>query len=492
MLSTKSLLWLPLVVVCHFTISCNANQQDEYLYKFIQSRRSHMKPSHGEAWSVADGVNGVNYQYFSEAHVEQQGRTQVADKVKALPGQPGVDFDQYAGYVTVNAKAGRSLFYYFVESPHNSSTNPLVLWLNGGPGCSSFGYGAMQELGPFRVNSDGKTLYRNKYAWNNVANVIFLESPAGVGFSYSDNSSDYSNTGDHITAIDSYTFLLHWLERFPQYKTRDLFITGESYAGHYVPQLANIILSKNKLDKNHPIINLKGIAIGNGWIDDKYCNKGMYDYFWTHGLNSDETRKGIEKHCDFKTSNFTSECVKYTNRADTEMGNIDIYNIYAPLCNSTESSATNSGSDFNPCSEDYTTTYLNLPEVQEALHAKATKWSPCGNVAWTDSPATILPTIKRLISSSVLRTWIYSGDTDGRVPITSSRYSVNSLKLHVETTWRPWGSGNEVGGYVVGYKGLTLVTVRGAGHMVPSYQPKRALTMITSFLRGELPPKLTS
>lgn len=84
------------------------------------------------------------------------------------------------------------------------------------------------------------------------------------------------------------------------------------------------------------------VQIGNGWIDDKYCNKGMYDYFWTHGLNSDETRKGIEKHCDFKTSNFTIECVKYTNRADTEMGNIDIYNIYAPLCNSTESSATNS------------------------------------------------------------------------------------------------------------------------------------------------------
>ncbi|XP_057426724.1 serine carboxypeptidase 1-like [Lotus japonicus] len=485
MLSTKSRLWLLFVAVSHFAISCDANQQGKYLYKFIHSRRSQKKSSHGEAF----GVNGVDCEYFSQAHVEQQNSV---DKVKSLPGQPqGVDFDQYAGYVTVDAKAGRSLFYYFVESPHNSSTNPLVLWLNGGPGCSSFGYGALQELGPFRVNSDGRTLHKNEFAWNNVANVIFLESPAGVGFSYSDNSSDYSKTGDHSTALDSYTFLLNWLERFPQYKTRELFITGESYAGHYVPQLAHIILSKNKLKKSHTVINLKGVAIGNGWIDDYYCTKGMYDYFWTHGLNSDKTHKGIEKHCNFKTFNLTSECNKYTNKADDEMGDIDIYNIYAPICNSPESPATYFGNDFNPCSEDYTTTYLNLPEVQEALHAKATKWLSCSDVGWTDSPSTILPTIKRLISSG-LSIWMYSGDTDNSVPITSSKYSLNSLKLHVDTRWRPWGSSDEVGGYVVGYKGLTLITVRGAGHMVPSSQPKRALTMITSFLRGELPPKLKS
>ncbi|XP_020594794.1 putative serine carboxypeptidase-like 53, partial [Phalaenopsis equestris] len=90
----------------------------------------------------------------------------------------------------------------------------------------------MMELGPFRVNSDGKTLQRNIYAWNNVANVIFLESPAGVGFSYSNTTSDYDKNGDKRTADDSYTFLVNWMERFPQYKNRDFFITGESYAGH--------------------------------------------------------------------------------------------------------------------------------------------------------------------------------------------------------------------------------------------------------------------
>ena len=73
-----------------------------------------------------------------------------------------------------------------------------------------------------------------------MANVIFLESPAGVGFSYSNTSSDYDQSGDKRTAVDSYTFLLHWLERFPEYKGRDFYIAGESYAGHYIPVLVDL------------------------------------------------------------------------------------------------------------------------------------------------------------------------------------------------------------------------------------------------------------
>lgn len=82
------------------------------------------------------------------------------------------------------------------------------------------------------------------------------------------------------------------------------------------------------------------VQIGNAWIDDNYCSNGMYDYFWTHGLISDETHKGLQKHCNFKHANLTSECNKYADRVDEELGNIDIYNIYAPLCNSSESHAT--------------------------------------------------------------------------------------------------------------------------------------------------------
>jgi serine carboxypeptidase-like clade 2 len=86
--------------------------------------------------------------------------------------------------------------------------------------------------------------------------VLFLESPAGVGYSYSNTTADYSRSGDNRTAEDAYLFLANWMERFPEYKGRDFYIIGESYAGHYVPQLAHAILRHSS-----SAINLKGIMV---------------------------------------------------------------------------------------------------------------------------------------------------------------------------------------------------------------------------------------
>ncbi|KAL7246831.1 hypothetical protein ACSBR2_001859 [Camellia fascicularis] len=181
------------------------------------------------------------------------------DEIKGgLPGQPTeVMFKQYAGYVNVDEFKGRSLFYYFAEAVHNPSSKPLVLWLNGGPGCSSFGVGAMGEIGPFGVNSDCKTLYPRKHAWNKVANILFLESPTGVGFSYSNTTSDYDMSGDKRTAHDAYVFLINWFKRYPHYKATDFYITGESYAGFYIPELADTIIKRNKKADSPPPSNLK-------------------------------------------------------------------------------------------------------------------------------------------------------------------------------------------------------------------------------------------
>ncbi|GAU46151.1 hypothetical protein TSUD_401550 [Trifolium subterraneum] len=444
------LLNLSLLVIFPYSKASQADRLD----KLIHSRTSQNPP---KTLSWEDTLN--TYSSSSAAYVAPQEGLRQADKIVTLPGQPyGVNFDQYSGYVTVDHETGRQLFYYFVESSYSPSTKPLVLWLNGGPGCSSLGYGAFEELGPFRINSDGKTLYRNQYAWNEVANVLFLESPAGVGFSYSNTTSDYDKSGDKRTAQDAYVFLINWLERFPEYKTRDFYITGESYAGHYVPQLASTILHNNKL--YNQTINLKGISIGNAWIDDATGLQGLYDYFWTHALNSDQTHELIEKYCDFTTRNQSAICNNATDKALIEKGHIDFYNIYAPLCHDSSLKNGSTGyvtNDFDPCSDHYGIAYLNRPEVQKALHARPTNWSHCG------------------------------GDTDARVPVTSSRYAINKLKLPINSAWRPWYSGKEIGGYVVGYKGLTFVTVRGAGHLVPSWQPERALTLISSFLYGSLP-----
>jgi serine carboxypeptidase-like clade 2 len=102
-----------------------------------------------------------------------------------------------------------------------------------GPGCSSVGGGAFTELGPFYPRGDGRGLRLNKKSWNKVSNLLFVESPAGVGWSYSNTSSDY-NTGDAQTANDMYKFLLGWYKKFPEYRSRGLLLSGESYAGQRV------------------------------------------------------------------------------------------------------------------------------------------------------------------------------------------------------------------------------------------------------------------
>ncbi|MQL94371.1 hypothetical protein Taro_027022 [Colocasia esculenta] len=438
---------------------------------------------------------------FDESKVLPQQGLKEEDKIAKLPGQPrGVDFDQYGGYVTVDQKAGRALFYYFTEAPEPAS-KPLLLWLNGGPGCSSLGYGAMEELGPFRVKSDGKTLYKNPYAWNRgmLANVLFLESPAGVGFSYSNTTSDYSMSGDTRTAEDSYVFLVNWLERFPEYKSRELYISGESYAGHYVPQLAHTILRHNQFS-SHGAINLKGIAIGNAVINDLTDLKGMLDFFWTHALISDDAHRDIKRHCDFTRPEGTrnDKCRMAVGLAEgTVQTEIDIYNIYAPRCfdsNLTAVPKKTSIKNSDPCSDYYVYAYLNDPEVQKALHANVTKrpnpWDHCFDLPrWLDSPDTVLPLLKDFMQNG-LRVWVYSGDIDGRVPVTGSRYSVRELNLTVKTPWQAWIAAGEVGGYSEVYQGnITLATVRGAGHMVPSNQALRSLVMIRAFLEGKpLPP----
>ncbi|KAE9587233.1 putative carboxypeptidase D [Lupinus albus] len=209
------------------------------------------------------------------------------DLVKRLPGQPKVEFKQYAGYVDIDVKHGRSLFYYFVEADHDPDNKALTLWLNGGPGCSSIGGGAFTELGPFYPKGNGRGLRKNSMSWNRASNLLFIESPAGVGWSYSNTTSDY-NTGDVSTANDMVLFFLKWYEKFPSYRSRELFLTGESYAGHYIPQLANAILDYNAHSTDFKF-NIKGIAATKISVGVDVCMTFERRFY----LNTPEVQKAL-------------------------------------------------------------------------------------------------------------------------------------------------------------------------------------------------------
>ncbi|CAA2976487.1 serine carboxypeptidase-like 42 [Olea europaea subsp. europaea] len=343
------------------------------------------------------------------------------DLVVKLPGQPEVKFRQYAGYIDVDLKAGRSLFYYFVEAEEDPDHKPLTLWLNGGPGCSSIGGGAFTELGPFFPRGDGQALRRNSKSWNKASNLLFVESPAGVGWSYSNTTSDYS-CGDASSAMDMHMFMMEWYKKFPTFKSRELFLTGESYAGHYIPQLAVAILGHNEHSKEFKF-NIKGVAIGNPLLRLDRDSPATYDFFWSHGMISDEIGLAIRNECDFEDYTFASPhnvshaCNKAIAEANNIVGGyINNYDVILDVCYPSlveqelrlrkmvfylefnlmcfflkkieiddcwdmQFQATKISVGVDVCMSYERRFYFNLPEVQKALHANRTNlpysWSMC-------------------------------------------------------------------------------------------------------------------
>ncbi|KAK6160470.1 hypothetical protein DH2020_003851 [Rehmannia glutinosa] len=418
------------------------------------------------------------------------------DRIFQLPGQPQISFKQFSGYVSVDEKKERALFYYFVEADIDPASKPLVLWLNGGPGCSSLGVGAFSENGPFRPS--GNALVRNEYSWNREANILYLESPIGVGFSYSANSSFYE-------ARDNLVFLQNWFLKFPQYRNTNLYIAGESYAGHYIPQLAELMLQFNKKEK---MFNLKGIALGNPVLEFATDLNSRAEFFWSHGLISDTTYTMFTSACNY--SRYVSEyyrgslspiCSKVMSLVTTETSKfVDKYDVTLDVC---ISSVLSQSKLLNPqqvtenidvCVEDETLNYLNRKDVQKALHARlvgVNRWLACSNILDYELLDLEIPTINvvgRIIEAGI-PVLVYSGDQDSVIPLIGSRKLVHKLarqlRLRTSTPYRVWFAGMQVGGWTQVYGNiLSFATVRGASHEAPFSQPERSLVLFKAFLEG--------
>ena len=255
-----------------------------------------------------------------------------ADLIASLPGYGKTPTKQYSGFLPVDANQTLFLHYWFVTSSNNPATDPVAIWMNGGPGCSSVG-GYLTELGPFMFtgekNGDGiPTLTDNPYAWTTVSSVLFLEQPAGVGYSYAVNGSMYSD--DFVQSQNTYGFLLNWFKAYPEFAKNDFFITGESYAGIYVPTLANRIVDGNAAGM--PYVNLKGIAVGDGCMGNSIgtCGDGvdstqiLFDLLYGHAMIAHSTKERVYELCGGQVdwpANATGECISAAQDAVNRVGN---------------------------------------------------------------------------------------------------------------------------------------------------------------------------
>ena len=200
----------------------------------------------------------------------------------------------YSGYLKTDVE-GIELFYVFTPSQSSPEKDPIILWLNGGPGCSST-TGLFEEIGPVLFIPNKKEPVLNEYAWNKNANVFFIESPGGVGFSKLNDPNFFFN--DTIQAVSLNIAIQNFFKVFPEYQNHTFLITGESYAGTYIPHLVKEMFKY--MDENPDAIklNLKGFLIGNPYMnEDTDWEDSMFDFSYSHALISMETYEKYLNEC---------------------------------------------------------------------------------------------------------------------------------------------------------------------------------------------------
>merc|ERR1719354_821441 len=198
------------------------------------------------------------------------------DRITKLPGVSLMPWARmYSGYL--DSGDGDQMFYWLNEA--DSGDERLILWLNGGPGCSSL-YGLMKENGPFIYNSETKTLEPNKHSWNRLGATLYLDSPVGTGFSYTKGNTSASDLSDERTAKSLLKALKHFYALYPTFQDHELYLSGESYAGIYLPMLAAEIIKENG-----PIAKkLKGLILGNPHLSEKDTEDSKVEYLYGHGF----------------------------------------------------------------------------------------------------------------------------------------------------------------------------------------------------------------
>ncbi|OIW34035.1 hypothetical protein CONLIGDRAFT_206495 [Coniochaeta ligniaria NRRL 30616] len=414
------------------------------------------------------------------------------------PSKLGIDkVKQYSGYLDDEAN-DKHLFYWFFESRNDPKNDPVVLWLNGGPGCSSL-TGLFLELGPSSIDKKLNTVY-NPHSWNQNASVIFLDQPVNVGYSYS--GSAVSNTV--AAGKDVYALLTLFFHQFPQYAKQDFHIAGESYAGHYIPVFTSEILSHKNRN-----INLKSVLIGNGLTDpyNQYeyyrpmaCGEGGYPAV----LDESECRSmdNALPRCQSLINNCYESgsvwnCVPasiYCNNAFMGPYQRTGQNVY-DIRGKCEDSSNLCYSALGWISE-----YLNKQSVMDALGAEVSSYDSCNfdinrnflfQGDWMQPFHRLVPKILEQIP--VL---IYAGDADficnwlGNQAWTEAlewpgkkdfnRADVEDLKLASADSAKSKGYGK-----VKASGNFTFMQIYGAGHMVPMDQPENSLDFFNRWLGGE-------
>lgn len=440
---------------------------------------------------------------------------------------PYADFDgtMYAGLLPIdrndendNDRHGELMFWLFLPNDH--SFDSLGMWLNGGPGCSSFGAGLAFENSPVVIQprpagyccmSHHEPFVYNEFAWTQAAAMLYIEQPVNVGFSH--GGPDPINEED--IASDVYSFLRNFYDVFEDLLQSQLFIVGESYAGMYAPSIAHYIHQQNlKYQAGHTsgriAIPLGGVALGNGWVDARVQGPITIDYAYWHGMIDSYTRDALHaewEHCMHSRDPTEPEPFhKFTVPDDCSMMEGALMAAGAGAWSHMPSGPnTYDVTTWDPYSilfhnNNTIDNFFNNRKVQKAIHAREIEWQSCipgagrrrrleSGLLDQDRPISTLPYLAELLNAGK-QVLVYNGDRDLSTCAQGSEVLLNSMQWKGADGWPRaprglWIVNNTVAGYTKEHLGLKFVVVYNSGHLVPFNQPAPALDLFKRFIRNQ-------
>ncbi|CAE6336317.1 unnamed protein product [Rhizoctonia solani] len=452
---------------------------------------------------------------------------------------PEVDFDvgpSWSGLMPIsgNANETRKLFFWFWPTTNEKHTDDLVFWTNGGPGCSSL-EGLIQENGPFTWPTGTAKPIRNQWAWTNLSHVLWVEQPVGTGFS----QGVPNITNEDQLAEQFAGFLAQFLEVFSELKGKNFYATGESYAGFYVPYIANYLYEHPKAVD----LKLKGI-----WITDPSVSYDLVTEFipavnfaikWKDVLSLNSSFisqiQQVGDKCGFTDyskkyvtyppagplplpsqsyvgspdwAGIKDECATWImiyEAASMVNPNFNVYRIFdvwpvlwvrdytslpsIKLANDTYGNIGSFDSQQGPI-------YFNRTDVQDAIHAPHINWSECSSInVFVNGTDTSIPSMLSVMPNVIEkseRTVVMHGGIDYVLIAEGTRIAIQNMTWHGQQGFqRPIANesfiieGFGILGAMHQERNLTYVEVDLSGHMMPLYAPWAAYKTLSYLLGRE-------
>ncbi|KAL0382694.1 UNVERIFIED_CONTAM: Serine carboxypeptidase-like 49 [Sesamum calycinum] len=401
------------------------------------------------------------------------------------------ELGHHAGYYQITRSHAARMFYFFFES-RNSTQDPVVIWLTGGPGCSSE-MALFYENGPFTI-ANNLSLVWNEYGWDKVSNILYVDQPIGTGFSFSSDRRDIRHNEKGVSD-DLYDFLQAFFKEHPHLAKNDFYITGESYAGHYIPALAARVHQGNKA-KEGIHVNLKGFAIGNGLTDPAIQYGAYADYAMDMGIITQTEHDQINKALPL--------CESAVKLCGTD-GTISCMAAYF-VCNTIFSGIIARAGDVNyydirkKCKGNLCYDFSNLEKflnqqpVRDALGVGDVQFVSCSSTVYQamlmDWMRNLEVGIPALLEDGV-KLLVYAGEYDLICNWLGNSRWVHAMEWSgqnefIAASEVPFKVDGSEAGLLTSHGPLSFLKVHDAGHMVPMDQPKASLEMLKRWMHSSL------